>query len=71
MVSKEILWEAIKEPLRLMVLAIIPLLLSYFANLPYEWAGVLIVLLRLIDSILHEVGKAKKDETLITGLTRF
>lgn len=69
--SKEALWEAIKEPLRLMVIAIIPLLLSYFGTLPYEWAGVLILALRFLDKVLHEIGKENKDEALVKGLTGF
>jgi hypothetical protein len=73
--TKSLLWEAVKEPLRLLVLAVIPLLLAYLGTLSYEWAGVLIVLLRLIDSIMHEVGKVETTKTvespLLTGLTRF
>lgn len=68
---KKALWEACKEPLRLLVLALIPVLLAYFDTIPTEWAGVLVVLLRFIDSVLHEVGKQKKSEVLLKGLTRF
>ncbi len=64
------LWEAAKEPLRLVVLASIPVLLAYLGTISAEWAGVLIVVLRLIDSIMHEVGKVEKNE-LKTGITRF
>ena len=73
--NKQILWEAVKEPLRLLVLSVIPVLLAMAGDLPYEWAGIVIVLLRLIDSVLHEIGKArttKKEESpLLLGLTRF
>jgi hypothetical protein len=73
--TKEALWEAVKEPLRLLVLAIIPVLLVYFQAINAEWAGVIIVILRLIDSVLHEVGKEQstktKESVLVTGLTRF
>jgi len=65
------LLEASKEPLRLLVLAIIPIGMAYVKTIPYEWAGILIVLLRLIDSVLHEVGKEKKNDRLELGLTRF
>ena len=67
----EAVFEASKEPLRLLLLAVIPIGLAYVKTIPYEWAGVLIVLLRLTDSVLHEVGKEKKSEFLIKGLTQF
>lgn len=69
--SWNVIWEAVKEPLRLMVLSVIPVLLAYLGTLSYEWAAVLIVILRLVDSMLHEVGKTKGDAKLVTGLTRF
>lgn len=68
--NKEIIWKAIKEPLRLMVLSIIPIMLTYFASLPYAWAGILIVILRFVDKLLHEIGK-ESNELLIKGITRF
>jgi len=67
----EAIFEASKEPLRLLLLAVIPIGLAYVKTIPYEWAGVLILVLRLIDSVLHEVGKVKKSEFLIKGLTQF
>ena len=73
--TKEIIWEAIKEPLRLLALAIIPVSLVYVQGLSYEWAGVLIFILRFIDKLLHEQGKLladKNGESLLEkGLTRF
>ena len=65
------LWEAIKYPLRLLVLAIIPFLIAYLTELPYEWAAILTAVLSFIDKILHEVGKAENNETLTKGLTQF
>ena len=65
------IWEAAKEPLRLLVLAILPVLIVSLGKLSYWWAGVAIVLLRLLDSVLHEVGKETNNETLTKGLTRF
>ena len=65
------LWEAAKEPLRLLVLAILPVLTAYLSQLDYQWAVVGTLLLRLIDSILHEVGKATENKNLTKGLTRF
>ena len=63
--------EACKEPLRLLVLSIVPILIAMLTDVPYEWAGIMIVLLRLLDSLMHELGKEVKDDVLITGLTRF
>lgn len=74
-IDKQVLWEATKEPLRLLVLAVIPFMIAYFSGLNYEWAILLTVVLRWIDKVLHEQGKVmstKKEESpLITGLTRF
>ena len=64
-------WEAAKEPLRLVVLAIIPVLLVYFGTINTQWAAAIIVILRLIDSVLHELGKTEKNDSLTLGLTRF
>lgn len=47
-------WEAVKEPLRWLVLAIIPFLVANFASLPYSWAATATVILRVIDGYLHE-----------------
>ena len=49
--------EALKEPLRLAVLALIPFGVSYFAGMDYAWAGVITVLLRAVDKYLHKAGK--------------
>jgi len=69
--KKEAFFEATKEPLRLLVLAVIPFGVAYFTELPYEWAGIVLFFLRWFDSFLHELGKKKKDEVLTLGLTRF
>jgi len=61
------LWEAVKEPLRWLVLAILPFLIAYVTQLNYGWAVVATVILRIIDSYLHE--HAPKGDA--GGLTRF
>jgi hypothetical protein len=58
MINKEALWEAIKEPLRLLVLAIIPFAIAYFSEMSYEWAGVIVLILRFIDKLAYEKDKA-------------
>lgn len=65
------IWEATKEPLRLLVLAVIPFVIAYFTSLDYQWAAAATVVLRWVDKILHEYGKEKKSEGLTAGLTRF
>ena len=67
---KKALWEATKEPLRLLLLGVVSFLVSYLADLDVQWAAIGLLVLRYADSILHEVGK-EKGNSLVTGLTRF
>lgn len=68
MFDKKALIEALKEPLRLLVLAILPFATAYFAVLPYQWAAVATVALRFIDKWLHEVEAAKPVRAQNDGL---
>jgi len=72
---KSALFEAVKEPLRLLVLALIPFAITYFASLPYEWAIGATLVLRFVDKWLHEVAKegVVKNEGVfgLKGLTGF
>jgi len=68
--NKTAIWKAIKEPLRLLVLAIIPFVIAYFGPMSYGWAVILTVVLKFIDKLLHNIGKENGDAR-ITGLTRF
>jgi len=70
-VDKNILWESVKDPLRVIILGIIPFALAYLIELPYEWAAIATLVLKGLDKYLHNVGKDMENETLITGLTRF
>ena len=63
--DKKALWEATKEPLRLLVLSVIPFAVAYFTEVSYEWAGIAVFILRWVDKYLHESGVAVK------GITRF
>jgi len=67
--DKKALVEAIKEPLRLLVLAILPFAIAYFATLPYQWAVVATVVLRFVDKWVHEIEKVRKSE--VKGLLPF
>lgn len=69
--DKKVFLEAIKEPLRLLVLAIIPFAIAYFGSLSYEWAGIILIGLRFLDKYLHELGKATDNSRLLSGLTKF
>lgn len=69
--DKNAIWEAVKEPLRLLALAIIPFLLVYFGQINAEWAVALTVVLRFVDKLLHEIGKETNNESLAKGITRF
>lgn len=71
MFDKKVFIEAIKEPLRVLVLAIIPFAIAYFGSISYEWAGIIVVILRFIDKYLYELGKATNNPKLEAGLTRF
>lgn len=69
--DRKVLWEATKEPLRLLVLAVIPFIIAYTQELPYEWAAIATLILKGVDKFLHELGKAEKQDSLVRGLTRF
>lgn len=67
MIDKKALWEAVKEPLRWLVLAVLPFAIAYVAALPYEWAALATTLLRIVDGYLHELA----PKGTAGGLTRF
>ena len=67
----KLIWEAAKEPLRLLVLAIIPTLIAMVAELPYQWVVFVVFGLRFLDKLLHEFGKETGDATLTKGITQF
>jgi hypothetical protein len=67
--------EALKELLRVVVLAIIPVLIASFEMGEIDWRLVIvagaIAGLRAVDKWLHTIGKEEGDESLSKGLTRF
>jgi len=75
--NKEALWEAVKLPLRLLVLAILPFLIVYLAQFDAQWAIYATILLAFVDKYLHEYEKAKpvkqqREGVLgVKGLTGF
>lgn len=68
-----VFFEAVKEPLRLLVLAIISWLITYVIPGVQDptWNAILILVLRFADKWLHEFGKDAKNDALKLGITRF
>lgn len=79
MINKEAIINAGKEFLRVVVLAVIPLIIAGLDTGIFDWRIIgtvgAIAGLRFIDKYLHEVGKerstARKESILLKGLTRF
>ena len=67
------LWEAIKEPLRLLVIGLVSFLLAELLAVenPQNWVVLAVLVLRFVDKWLHEYGKATESKLLSGGLTRF
>ena len=65
--KKVALWEACKEPLRELAMAIIPFLLVYFEKLNTPLATILYLLIRGLDKYLHE--RSKVVPMRLKGLT--
>lgn len=71
------LWAAIKLPLRIFVLSILPIAITWLGGFDAQWAGVAITLLVVLDKYLHELESAKpvkkqNDGVLgVRGLTGF
>lgn len=63
--------KAIKEPLRLLILALLPFALAYFEVIDTNLAISITVGLRFLDKALHEVGKESGNESVAKGLVRF
>lgn len=65
------IFEACKEPLRILAIAVIPFVLAYFQVIDAQWAVIITALVRILDKILHDVGKVVENENLEKGITRF
>lgn len=66
-VKKDALWEAVKFPLRLLALAVIPFVAAYFKALPNDWAGIIYGMLIWVDKFLHELWKINGTKITIGG----
>ena len=71
--------EALKEAARLVLMAIVPIVLMGInlqsRTIQIDWFLVeftgVVTVLRFIDAWLHEIGKAKDNNIMKGGLTRF
>lgn len=63
--------KVLKEAGRWALVAAIPVVLAYLDALSAEWAIALAGVLRLLDKIIHEIGKEIENEELVKGLVRF
>lgn len=61
-------WEAVKEPLRLLVLAIVPFAITYFSGIDAQWAVYATLILRFVDKYLHTVAKEQSTKERNEGL---
>ncbi len=66
--------EAVLELLRVVVLAIIPVLITSLESGAVDFRSITVIAgvaaLRFIDKLLHEIGK-EKGNRLVKGLTQF
>lgn len=69
------LWEAVKEPLRLLLLALVSFAITQLLALenPAQWTILAVFVLRFVDKFLHEWGKEAGKEGWLRskGLTYF
>lgn len=67
--------EAIKQGLRIIAVAIVPLLISQLTNNTFDLRTIAVTgavaLLMAIDKYLHLEGKLENNDILTKGLTRF
>lgn len=71
-IDKTVLWKAVKEPLRLLVLALVSWLITVIVpQLDEKYIPILTVVLKFVDQYFHELGKANGNPAMTKGLTQF
>lgn len=62
----------IKEPIRLLILGIISFAIVELSNVqnPDQWMVMLLLVLRIADKWLHDIGKAVDSNQLTKSITR-
>lgn len=72
---KQALIDATLELLRVMTLAVIPVLISSLEAGQFDWRTLAVVGsvagLRFVDKLLHRIGEEQGRDKLVRGLTRF
>ena len=67
--------EAVKEALRVCLIAVIPIAIDGLGSGEFNLRAIMIVALiaalKCLDKYLHEAGKTDGNESLTKGLTRF
>jgi hypothetical protein len=76
--SKEIIWESVKEPLRWVLLAILALVIQSLLSwvdgnelMSTENTILITAFLRMMDKIIHDLGKNLDSDSMTKGITRF
>lgn len=66
------LWEAVKFPLRVLVLAVLPFAVAYVTEMDYKWAGEVTAILVFLDKYLHERWKLNGErKEQVKGIVPF
>ena len=64
-INWKLLWESIKLPLRLILLAVVPFLLTYLTEVNTFWAGLASTILIVIDRYLHLLWEKDEEDKRI------
>lgn len=66
----KVLWESVKLPLRLIVLAVFPFLITYLTEIHTFWAGLATTILVVLDRYEHLVWKQEENKNLTRENTK-
>jgi hypothetical protein len=69
-INWSLLWEATKLPLRVFVLGILPVAITYFTELGTEWAIIIVTPLVILDRYLHLIWKQEEEKDLLRENTK-
>ena len=68
----EVLFESMKEPLRLIALAVVSwLLVEIVPQMDEKWIPIFTIILKWIDKFIHEYRKESGTEGTYKGITGF
>ena len=67
-----VLFESLKEPARLLLLAVVAWILTVVVpQIDEDWVPAITIILRFVDKYLYEFGKETDNDNIKLGLTRF